>query len=72
MKLGKFNMVNKRVNQLTLNEITYPHQSGRYAGTSVGRDREGYFVTTHRARSKSYPNPIKIPDSKIKVIKSTG
>ena len=39
---------------------------------SLGKDKNGYFVYTHRARSKSYESPEKIPDSKIKFIKSTG
>lgn len=39
---------------------------------SLGKDEDGYYVYTHRARSKSYESPEKIPDSKIKYISSTG
>jgi len=41
-------------------------------GVSLGKDDNGYFVYTHRARSSSYPKPEKIPQSKIKFIRSTG
>lgn len=39
---------------------------------SLGHDKDGYFVYTHRCRSKSYETPEKIPKSKIKFIASTG
>ena len=41
-------------------------------GVSLGKDKNGFFVYTHRARSKSYPTPHKIPKSKIKFIETTG
>ncbi len=41
-------------------------------GCSLGADKDGFFVYTHRARSKSYPEIDKIPQSKIDFIKSTG
>jgi len=41
-------------------------------GLGFGADKDGFFVHTHRARSKSYPTPFKIPKDKIKFIKSTG
>lgn len=41
-------------------------------GVSLGKDKNGYFVYTHRARCKSYPTPHKIPVSKIKFIETTG
>lgn len=41
-------------------------------GCSLGKDKNGYFAYTHRARSKSYKSPYKIPKSKIKFIESTG
>ena len=72
MKLGKYTIVKKGMGQLGLNEITTPRQSGRYRGTSIGKDGDGFFVTTHRARTKSYTILAKIPDNKIKFIRSTG
>ena len=71
-KLSKYDMVNKRSSSLEVNEITSPRTSGRYRGVSVGRDKNGFFVTTHRARSKSYKTATAIPDSIVKRIKSTG
>ena len=44
----------------------------RFDGVTVRQDKDGYYCATHRARSKSYPSPDKIPDSKIKFIESTG
>lgn len=39
---------------------------------SLGQDKDGYYVYTHRARSKSYKKPESIPDKDIKFISSTG
>jgi hypothetical protein len=44
----------------------------RLEGVSLGKDDKGYFVYTHRASSKRYPSPEKIPLSKIAFIRSTG
>jgi len=65
-------MVRKRITNLNVGEMTYPKTSGRYRGVSIGRDRQGYYATTHRARSKSYPSPGKIPSKTVSWIKSTG
>jgi len=72
VKSGKFTIIDKRVTALAINEVSYCKHSGRYAGVSIGRDKNGYFAMTHRARSKSYPSPGKIPVTKIKFIRSTG
>ena len=45
---------------------------GRGRGCSLKADRDGFYVHTHRARSKSYPSPDKIPAHKVKFIESTG
>ena len=39
---------------------------------SLGKDKNGYFVYTHRARCNSYPSPEEIPQAKIRFIGSTG
>jgi hypothetical protein len=39
---------------------------------SLGADGDGFFVYTHRARSKSYKIPTNIPLKDIKFINSTG
>jgi len=38
----------------------------------LGADKDGFFVSTHRARSKSYLEIDKIPQKDIKFIESTG
>lgn len=44
----------------------------RYDGTHLKKDRNGFYVHTHRSRSDSYPTPEDIPDSEIEGIRSTG
>ncbi|MDY6957606.1 MAG: hypothetical protein SVK08_00480 [Halobacteriota archaeon] len=44
----------------------------KFKGVSMGIDKDGYFVYTHRARSKSYPEISKIPKYKIDAIERTG
>lgn len=44
----------------------------KFKGVTIKKDAKGYFVTTHRARSKSYPSINKIPKSVIKSIERTG
>ena len=41
-------------------------------GCSIGADKNGFFVYTHRARSKSHINPLKISKKTIDFIESTG
>ena len=48
--------------------LKYPSNKG----CDLGADKNGFFVFTHRARSKSYPEIEKIPQKDIKFIKSTG
>jgi 8-oxo-dGTP pyrophosphatase MutT (NUDIX family) len=48
------------------------NQRQRLDGVSLGRDDDGYYVYTHRARSNSYESPEAIPDSKVEFIRSTG
>lgn len=42
------------------------------SGFNMGVDKDGYFIHTHRARSKSHENPAKITEKEIKFIDSTG
>lgn len=65
-------LVDKKLLELEVGEITSPRRSGRYSGVSIGRDKKGYYVCTHRARSESYLHASDIPTSKIKWIESTG
>jgi hypothetical protein len=41
-------------------------------GVSMGADKNGFFVYTHRARSDSHEFPEKIPVKEINFIESTG
>jgi hypothetical protein len=41
-------------------------------GCSLGADKNGFFVYTHRARCKSFPTPLKITKKCIDFIDSTG
>ena len=43
-----------------------------FKGVSIGADKDGFYVMTHRARSKSYPELDQIPNKDINFIKSTG
>ncbi len=42
------------------------------SGFDMGIDKGGYFIHTHRARSKSYESPEGIPQKDIKFVDSTG
>jgi len=41
-------------------------------GFDMGIDKDGFFIHTHRGRSKSYESPDKITEKDIKFIDSTG
>ena len=41
-------------------------------GVGLRRDKDGIYVRTHRARSKSYSSVAKIPKKVVKYIESTG
>ena len=47
-------------------------KTSKAAGVSLGSDKDGYFVYTHRARSKSYKNVASISKKVIEDIESTG
>jgi hypothetical protein len=46
--------------------------SSKVSGVSMGADKNGFFVYTHRARSKSHNTPLNIPKKEIDFIESTG
>ena len=72
VKVGGFTLVDKKISELEIGEAIFPMKGGRFKGCSVGRDKEGYFVFTHRARSKSYETANDIPLKWISWIESTG
>ncbi|MCK9415211.1 hypothetical protein M0Q97_00970 [Candidatus Dojkabacteria bacterium] len=59
---------NKKVLDLTIPKI----EGKSFNGVSLGADKNGFYVYTHRCRSHSYESPEKIPNSKIKFVESTG
>jgi len=56
--------------------LKIPHElrekSNKIKGVSMGADKNGFYVYTHRARSKSHPTPDKITAKEINFIESTG
>ena len=50
----------------------FTKKSLKSSGVSMGADKDGFFVYTHRARSKSYSSPDKISVKDINFIESTG
>jgi len=50
----------------------FKESHGPNPGCSLGRDKDGYYVYTHRGRSPSYSSPGAIPASKVKQIERTG
>lgn len=48
-------------------------KEGNYpSGFSMGIDKDGYFIHTHRARSKSHPKPDDITVEEMKKTDATG
>jgi tRNA nucleotidyltransferase/poly(A) polymerase len=47
-------------------------KSPKADGVSMGADKNGFYVYTHRARSKSHPTPEQITIKEIEFIESTG
>lgn len=53
--------------------VSKPHGlRKRLDGVGLAQDKSGFYVRTHRARSKSYKDPAKIPQKDIRFIRSTG
>jgi len=44
----------------------------KFDGVALKKDRNGFYVHTHRSRSESYPTVDDIPDADIDYIRSTG
>ena len=47
-------------------------KDGRRYQCGIGKDKNGYYATTHRARSKSYKSKGGIPHKVLKFIEGTG
>lgn len=50
----------------------FTEKSPKSSGVGLGADKNGFYVYTHRARSKSHASPEKIPVKEINFIDSTG
>jgi hypothetical protein len=46
--------------------------SRKISGVSLGANKQGFFVYTHRARCKSHTDPLRITKREIDFIESTG
>ncbi len=45
---------------------------GKSGACSLAKDKDGYYVRTHRARSDSYPEIKDIPEKDVKFVRSTS
>lgn len=45
---------------------------GKSKACSIAKDKDGYYVRTHRARSKSYKNIEDIPKKDVDFVRSTS
>lgn len=68
-KAGSSKITGLNLNTALRNKIS---EGGYPDGFDMGIDKNGYFIHTHRARSKSYDDASKIPVGDIKFIDSTG
>ena len=66
---GKSNISGLQLNKELKDKIK---KGGYPSGFSMGIDKNGYYIHTHRARSKSYDKSSKITAKEIKFIDSTG
>ena len=65
---------NGRISGLNLHDdiIKKANSYGLSTGFDMGIDKNGYYIHTHRSRSKSHKNPSDITIEEIKFIDSTG
>ena len=56
----------EKENKEYINVSKPDHLREKMKEVSLKKDKDGYFVTTHRCRSNSYKSPDKIPNYKIK------
>ena len=65
-------MTNSKYNKSGVMTGLKKPSEARYKSVGFGADKNGFFVYTHRARSKSYTEPSLIPDKDVIFIASTG
>lgn len=63
----------KEINSITSSERTEFYKLfGHSKACSLAKDKDGYYVRTHRARSKSYKEIKDIPEKDVKFVRSTA
>jgi hypothetical protein len=77
--LGKSHSLSKKKIELGVKKPTsLLNKAKRYGvsnlltGCSLGIDKDGYFIYTHRGRSKSHKNPATFTVKEIRFVESTG
>jgi len=65
-------MAAKRSKQYVTKTAAFKKKTPKTASVSLQKDKNGFFVTTHRARSKSYKTIMAIPKSVIESIEASG
>ena len=64
--------VNEKYKTPALSKEDILQKTPKAKGVTLRKDKKGYYVHTHRARSKSYRSPKLIPTSAIEFIETTG
>ncbi len=65
--------VSTKYNNGRVFDLHIPKIEGKsFKGVSLGADKNGFFVFTHRARCKSKPDIKDIPNKAIEFIETTG
>lgn len=65
--------IQKEINAITSSERSEFYKiHGRSLDCSLARDKDGYYVRTHRCRSKSYPEIKDIPKKDVEFVRSTS
>ena len=74
--ISKYISSNSTYNDGRINDLSIPQElrkkTNKINGVSMGADKNGFYVYTHRARSKSHPTPEQITIKEIEFIESTG
>lgn len=72
----KYTIVSSQYNTGIVTKLKIPTEmkaiSKKIDGCSLGADKNGFFVYTHRARSRSFSSPLKIDKKSIDYIETTG
>lgn len=68
-----YEKMKKEINAITSSERNEFYKLfGKSTACSLAKDKNGYYVRTHRARSKSYPEIKDIPKKDVEFVRSTS